>query len=155
MTSSKTRFWILTLGRIHFGSSTFTKSSIFNEFLSAECMLSQFYLMSYPSTFFRLRMTKFSARLIMNPINLWHNNFSISSACLMAIDTRIEFMLGSIWKEDFKKFLNMNLLFPLLSFYFTSQCSALLYCHFSFESFYFSSSIKDNVIFLKLLSLLY
>jgi hypothetical protein len=45
---------------------------------------------------------------------------------LMAIDTRIEFMLGSIWKEDFKKFLNMSLLFPLLSFYFTSQCLVLL-----------------------------
>ena len=44
-------------------------------------------LISYPSIFFLLRMTKFSALLIMNPINLWHNNFSISSACLMAIDT--------------------------------------------------------------------
>ncbi len=41
-------------------------------------------------------MTKFSALRIMKPMNLWQSNRSISSACLMAMDTRIELMDGSM-----------------------------------------------------------
>lgn len=45
---------------------------------------------------FRLRTTKFSARCIINLVNLWQRIFSISSACLILILTRIELMDGSM-----------------------------------------------------------
>ncbi len=45
---------------------------------------------------FLLRTTKLSALIIMNLINLWQRIFSISSACLIDILTRIELMEASI-----------------------------------------------------------
>ena len=53
------------------------------------------------SIFFLLNMTKFSALRIINPINLWQSSFSISSACLMAMETRMELMEGSINTRSF------------------------------------------------------
>lgn len=44
----------------------------------------------------RLNIIKFSARNIIKRINLWQRIFSISSACLTAILTRIEFTELSI-----------------------------------------------------------
>ena len=45
---------------------------------------------------FLLRITKPSARIIMNLVNLWHRIFSISSACLIAMLSRMELTDGSI-----------------------------------------------------------
>lgn len=45
---------------------------------------------------FLLRITNPSARIIINLVNFLHNIFSISSACLMAILSRIELTDGSI-----------------------------------------------------------
>jgi hypothetical protein len=41
-------------------------------------------------------MTKFSARIIMNRVNLWQRIFSISSACLIEMLTRTELIDGSM-----------------------------------------------------------
>jgi hypothetical protein len=48
------------------------------------------------STAFRRIITKCSARCIKKLVNLRHNISSISSACLILIDTRTELMEGSI-----------------------------------------------------------
>ena len=53
-------------------------------------------LISNPSIFFLLRIRKFSALLIIKPVNLWLRSFSMSSACFVAMETRTELMLGSI-----------------------------------------------------------
>ena len=47
------------------------------------------------STGFLLRITKFSARIVMNRVNFLHKMRSISSACLIAMDMRIELIEGS------------------------------------------------------------
>ena len=85
------------------------------------------------STGFLLRMKKFSALIIMNLMNFLQSIFSISSAlgclksilkvhtyavrhnpnsyklaCLMAIDTRIEFIDASIWTFSFSFRLTMS-----------------------------------------------
>lgn len=44
----------------------------------------------------RRRMTKPSARIIMKRVNLWQRIFSISSACLIEIEIRIELIEGSM-----------------------------------------------------------
>lgn len=43
-------------------------------------------------TGFLRKMTKFSARIIINRVNLWHNIRSISSLCLILIEMRRELM---------------------------------------------------------------
>lgn len=44
---------------------------------------------------------KLSARCIMNRVNLWHRIFSISSACLIFMLTRIELIEGSTSTRSF------------------------------------------------------
>jgi hypothetical protein len=44
----------------------------------------------------RLRMTKFSARCIIKRVNFAHKILSISSACLIRIESRMELMDGSM-----------------------------------------------------------
>lgn len=44
---------------------------------------------------------KFSARCIMNRVNLWHNIRSISSACLILMLSRIELTDGSMRTRSF------------------------------------------------------
>lgn len=57
--------------------------------------------MSYPSTAF-LRITmNCSARCIKKRVNLWHRISSISSACLILMDTRTLLMEGSIRQVSF------------------------------------------------------
>ena len=56
-------------------------------------------------TAFRLRIMKFSALRIINVINLLQSNFSIPSTCLIVIETRREFIDGSmktlsLWLRD-------------------------------------------------------
>ena len=46
-------------------------------------------LISYPATGFLRRIKKFSARIIMKRMNLWHRIFSISSACFIAMLTEL------------------------------------------------------------------
>ena len=41
-------------------------------------------------------MRKFSALLIMKPVNLWQRSLSMSSACLIEMETLTELMLGSM-----------------------------------------------------------
>ena len=53
-------------------------------------------LMSYPSRGFLRRMKKCSALIITKLMNFLHKIFSSSSACLMAMDTRIELTDPSI-----------------------------------------------------------
>ncbi|KAE9524714.1 hypothetical protein AGLY_014764 [Aphis glycines] len=65
-------------------------------YICSTCMLVIRNVMSYPAIGFLLRMKKFSARFIMNRVNLSHNNRSISSHCLIAMLTRIEFIELSI-----------------------------------------------------------
>lgn len=45
---------------------------------------------------FRLSTTKLSARPVMKRVNLWHRMRSMSSACLILIDSRMELTEGSI-----------------------------------------------------------
>jgi hypothetical protein len=45
---------------------------------------------------FLLKMTNPSARMVMNLVNFLHKILSISSACLMQMDSRIELMDGSM-----------------------------------------------------------
>jgi hypothetical protein len=45
---------------------------------------------------FLRRITKPSARIVMNLVNFLHKILSISSACLMHIESRIELMDGSM-----------------------------------------------------------
>lgn len=47
-------------------------------------------------TGFRRSTTKFSARIIMKRVNLWHRIRSMSSACLILIEKRRELMEASI-----------------------------------------------------------
>lgn len=51
---------------------------------------------AHPSTAFRRKMKKFSARIIKNRIIFLHKIISISSACLILIDTLTEFTDPSI-----------------------------------------------------------
>lgn len=51
---------------------------------------------SSTGTGFLRRITKFSARIIMKRVNLWQSMRSISSACLILIETRSELMDPSI-----------------------------------------------------------
>lgn len=52
--------------------------------------------MSKPSIGFLRKIKKFSALLVKNLVNCLTRMFSISSACLILMDTRTELMLGSI-----------------------------------------------------------
>lgn len=56
---------------------------------------------SSTDTGFLLRMMKFSARIIMNRVNLWHRIRSISSACFILMLIRIELIDGSISTRSF------------------------------------------------------
>jgi hypothetical protein len=47
------------------------------------------------STGFLLKITKFSARIVMNRVNFLHKILSISSACLIQMDIRILLIEGS------------------------------------------------------------
>lgn len=58
------------------------------------------------STGFLLKMTKLSALCIMNLVNLWLNNLSISSACLILMLNRMELTEGSMRTLSFS-FLEM------------------------------------------------
>ena len=55
------------------------------------------------SIFFLLSMTKFSARLIINLVNLLVSNFSISSACFIQIDTRTWHTINQYHFKNLKK----------------------------------------------------
>lgn len=52
-------------------------------------------------TGFRRKTMKFSARCIMNRVNLWHSIRSISSACLILMLSRMELIEGSMRTRSF------------------------------------------------------
>ena len=55
----------------------------------------------HTGTGLRRNTTKLSALCIMKRVNLWHKMRSISSACLILMLMRIEFMDGSIKTRSF------------------------------------------------------
>ena len=57
--------------------------------------------MRHTATGLRRRTMKFSARIIMNRINLWHISRSISSACLILMLIRTELTDGSMSTRSF------------------------------------------------------
>lgn len=70
---------------------------------AAKLLLAQYHTQDYWCTdtaFLRMTMNC-SARCIRNRVNLWHKFSSISSACLILIETRTELMDGSIRQYSF------------------------------------------------------
>ena len=102
----------------------------------------------HTSTAFLLIITNCSARCIKNEVNLWHKICSISSCCLILIDTLTELMDDSIKHISFSvratiTELSNNSLFPLktyIRYYYMMQKKSIqiinseLITHFSSTS---------------------